>query len=132
MSKKNVKVADRVLAVFLTVLMLFSMMPVSIFANAAAETDYTITVKDEETNSISGATVAYAINVDGEKAEDGNVTTDENGVAVIDLAEYADEKAGDKAVTIDCNVTKDGYVSKEHARLYIPIHFPARFHQATD
>lgn len=113
MSKKNVKVADKVLAVFLTVLMLFSMMPVSIFANAAAETDYTITVKDEEANLISGATVAYAINVDGEKAEDGNATTDENGVAVIDLAEYADEKADDKAVIIDCNVTKDGYVAKE-------------------
>lgn len=113
MSKKNVKVADRILAVFLTVLMLFSMMPVSIFVSAAAETDYTITVKDEEANLISGATVNYAINVDGEKAEDGNAITDENGVAVIDLAEYSDEKAEDKAVTIDCNVTKDGYVTKE-------------------
>lgn len=113
MSKKNVKVADRVLAVFLTVLMLFSMMPVSIFANAAAETDYTITVKDEEANSISGATVDFIISVDDEIIEDGNVTTDENGVAVIDLAEYADEKAADKVVTIDCNVAKDGYVAKE-------------------
>jgi len=113
MSKKNVKVADKFLAVFLTVLMLFSMMPVSIFANAAAETDYTITVKDEEANSISGATVDFIISVDGEIASDGSATTDENGAAVIDLAEYADEKADDKAITIDCNVTKDGYVAKE-------------------
>lgn len=113
MSKKNVKVADRILAVFLTVLMLFSMMPVSIFANAAAETDYTITVKDEEANLISGATVAFIISVDGEIASDGSATTDENGAAVIDLAEYADEKAEDKTVAIDCTVTKDGYVTKE-------------------
>ena len=113
MSKKNVKVADKVLAVFLTVLMLFSMMPVSIFANAAAETDYTITVKDEEANSISGATVDFIISVDDEIIEDGDVTTDENGAAVIDLAEYADEKADDKAIVIDCNVSKDGYVAKE-------------------
>lgn len=113
MSKKNVKVADRVLAVFLTVLMLFSMMPVSIFANAAAETDYTITVKDAEANLISEATVDFIISVDDEIIDDGSITTGENGAAVIDLAEYADEKAEDKVVTIDCTVSKDGYVAKE-------------------
>lgn len=109
--EKNRKI-DRILSVFLAAIMIFSMMPATTFVNAA-EADYTITVTNEEAELISGATIDYSINVDGEESENGTATTDENGVAVIDLTEYADEKADDKVVTIACNVTKDGYVAEE-------------------
>lgn len=111
MYKKSVKFADRVLAVFLTVIMLFSTIPVSVFANAANETDYMITVKDETANSISEATVDYSISVDGEKMEDGNVVTDKNGVTVIELSKYADQKTAGKSIVIDCNVSKEGFIA---------------------
>ncbi|MBR4286070.1 MAG: Ig-like domain-containing protein [Clostridia bacterium] len=99
----------KALAVVLTMLLVFGMVPVSAIPVSAATTDYpeavTVTVKDGNGNTVSGAEVSFTITDDANvEIEKGTVTTNANGAAeVLAKADYKD------GLTINATVTKDGY-----------------------
>lgn len=112
MSNSATKVMDRFLSVLLALVMVIGMLPVTVFASAADyEGQYVITVKEQGGSAISEATIAYQIKVDGSQQTTGNVTTDADGTAGIDLNEYQTQIDGDQTVTIAYTVTKSGYTT---------------------
>lgn len=125
MSRTRVKLSDRFLAVLLSVLMIFAMIPVTTLQAFAATTEYpdklTITVTDGE-NAVSGAVVV--LNGVGPYSdllmED---TTDENGVADFDSNSINSAliAAGVEYTTqMEFTVTKDGYESYEGKATMFP------------
>lgn len=112
MSKTKTSMSHRFLAAVLSFVMVLSLVPFSTLSAFAATVDHpdavTVSVKDENGNALSGATVAY--NIDsatlGADYETGNKTTDSNGcVEVLAKDKYI---AGD--LTISATVTKADYV----------------------
>lgn len=110
MTNKNVKVSHRLLAAFMSLLMVLSVIPFSTIAFAATEEHpdaVTVTVKDEDGNPIMDATVKFTIDsvANGEKYIDQSQTTDENGV--VEVLSKSDFKADD--LTISAVVNADKY-----------------------
>ncbi len=111
MSKMS-NATKRILAVALTMLLVFGMVPVSAVPVSAATTEYpeavTVTVKDGEGNPVSGAEVSYTITDSADvEIKNDKVTTNANGSAeVLAKADYKD------GLKISGSVTKDGYESK--------------------
>ena len=84
MSSQKFGMMERVLAIVLSIVTIIGVLPIMSFA--ADETDYTLTVKDQNGTPVSGVTVLYTILVNEESEGSGNSETDEDGVATIDLS----------------------------------------------
>ncbi len=88
MSNIKSKTSSRLLAAFMSLVMVFSMIPFSIVANAVT-TEHpdavTITVKDEDGNPVEGASVAFVIDsvINGDAYKEDTKTTDNNGVVEV-------------------------------------------------
>lgn len=116
MSRTRVKPTDRFLAILLSVLMVFAMVPVTTLHTFAATQDfpdsYTVTVTDVK-NAIEGAQVTIE---SSETGTDLNLksTTNANGVAAFDVAALEEAFSGYDGSTIPVVITvqKDGYEQK--------------------
>lgn len=116
MAKAKTNLSKRLIASLLSVLMVLSIVPVSATTALAATDEHpdavTITVKDENGNSIENADVAFTIdsqtNGDSWKSET-NLTTDEYGC--VEILSKADFIADD--LTLTATVSKDGFETNE-------------------
>ena len=107
----EVRMKKRILSAVLAFLMAVSLVPVSAFASTATHADaFTICVTGgDEDAKLDGASVDYTIEVDGTKGARNTVTTT-NGEAVIqEMADYAQDIADGKAVTLAYTVSAEGY-----------------------
>ena len=107
----EVRMKKRILSAVLAFLMAVSLVPVSAFASTATHADaFTICVTGgDEDAKLDGASVDYTIEVDGTKGAKNTVTTT-NGEAVIqEMADYAQDIADGKAVTLAYTVSAEGY-----------------------
>lgn len=105
------KFLKRVVAMILSVLMVFGIVPNSVMTvSAATETHedvVTVTVTDQSGSKLEGATVAYVINsrTQGDNYRSGSVVTDTEGVAdIISSEEYSSDD-----MTVSIKVSKNGY-----------------------
>lgn len=116
MAKAKTNLSKRLIAALLSVLMLFSIVPFPATTALAATDEHpdavTITVKDENGNSIEDAEVAFTIdsqtNGDSWKSET-NLTTDEYGC--VEILSKADFIADD--LTLTATVSKEGFETNE-------------------
>lgn len=116
MAKAKTNLSKRLIASLLSVLMVLSIVPVSATTALAATDEHpdavTITVKDENGNSIENADVAFTIdsqtNGDSWKSET-NLTTD--GYGCVEILSKADFIADD--LTLTATVSKDGFETNE-------------------
>ena len=116
MSNVTSKASHRLLAAFLSFVMVFSMIPFSIVATAAT-TEYpdafTVSVKDTEGNPIENATVVFS-NSDTTWDIRLTGTTDASGIAVLDSAAIEDayyaaiEGGASTATPLQATVTTSG------------------------
>ncbi|MGN0317026.1 MAG: Ig-like domain-containing protein [Lachnospira sp.] len=106
---------SRVTAMFMAVLLVFSALPSTVLVVKAETTEHpgyvTVTVKDENSNAISGATVTYTIE-EKESGSNGFVTISSSGTTdsygtleVLDSMQWYDD------LTITATVSKSGYVT---------------------
>ncbi|WP_455720171.1 hypothetical protein, partial [Agathobacter sp.] len=122
--RKRKKLVDRLLSMVLALLLAFNILPATAYAANTPEapsnsepTNYTITVKEPADESgvqsaVEGATVKYTIKVDETTREEKNVTTDENGIAILDDmadTEVSTALTDGKKVTLTYEVSKEGY-----------------------
>lgn len=120
MSRRKVKLSDRFLALLLSVLMIFAMIPVTTL-QSLAETEeypnyYTVTVTEENGAVIAGANInLYAEIPETDVILDLSAQTDNNGTAAIDNAEIAEvlTNANTDSASVKLTVSKDGYETKE-------------------
>lgn len=111
MSNLNFKTVDRILSIVLAFIMTVSLLPMTAFASTEANPgEFTVTVKNESDEPISGAGISYEILVDSESKVKGNLSVT-NGEAVIpNVSDYSDDIADEsKTVEISYEITKDGY-----------------------
>lgn len=104
--------SKRFFAVVLSLVIVFGIFPITVFAGGEA---LTVTVLDESDGAISGADVKYSVFVDKtESIKDSVVSTNGTGKATIPLAAYAKEIAdSEKVVSVQYTVSKEGYLSSE-------------------
>lgn len=114
MRSKKQRFLKRVLAVFLSFVMVISMVQRNAYAAGTAdEENFTICVKDSSGLPVSDATVSYEIFNEETSLVTGSTITDEDGYAVIsEMASYETE-IGNGTVTLSYNVSKDGYEVQE-------------------
>lgn len=110
MSRTKVKLTDRFLAILLSVLMLFAMIPVTTLQTFAATTNYTVSISDG-VNPIPGATVTLTgkENCPGFEME---AITDSNGEASFETDEMVSKlstTATEENVDLVVSVSKVGY-----------------------
>ena len=113
MSNVKSKNSNRLLAAFLSLVMVLSIVPYSTIAYAAASgypDAVTITVIDEEGQAIKNASVAFTVDSvsNGDAYISGTEKTDDNGV--VKVMERSDFVADDLALSAD--VTATGYEGK--------------------
>lgn len=109
MSKHRNNAAERFLALLLVAVMVFGMIPATAFAvDLENAITLTVTSNDAEPKPVANATVSYTVQLGETESEKLSVATDENGVATIDLAEYA-QQIGVEAVTVKYTITADGF-----------------------
>lgn len=110
MRKTRNQASKRILAALLVLVMLVGIFPVSVFASGS----YTITVQDSDGAAVAGASVSYAVTVDpnGTPVQfSGTATTDDTGVAVVDLSAYAELITAENPASISYTVSKEGYTA---------------------
>lgn len=118
MSRTRVKSTDRFLAILLSVLMVFAMLPMTSLTAFAATTEntnpYTVTVNDVDGAAIDGATIKLYKKYSEDVVLDLSATTDANGKAAIDNSDIAKilGQAGLKSGTATLTVSKEGYVTQ--------------------
>lgn len=109
MSKHRNNAAERVLALLLVAVMVFGMIPATAFAvDLENAITLTVTSNDAEPKPVANATVSYTVQLGETESEKLSVATDENGVATIDLADYA-QQIGVEAVSVKYTITADGF-----------------------
>ena len=109
MSKHRNNAAERFLALLLVAVMVFGMIPATAFAvDLENAITLTVTSNDAEPKPVANATVSYTVQLGETESEKLSVATDENGVATIDLAEYA-QQIGVEAVMVKYTITADGF-----------------------
>ena len=109
MSKHRNNAAERFLALLLVAVMVFGMIPATAFAvDLENAITLTVTSNDAEPKPVANATVSYTVQLGESESEKLSVATDENGVATIDLAEYA-QQIGVEAVTVKYTITAYGF-----------------------
>ena len=119
MSRTRVKSTDRFLAILLSVLMVFAMLPMTSLTAFAATTEntnpYTVTVNDVDGAAIDGATIKLYKKYSEDVVLDLSATTDANGKAAIDNSDIAKilGQAGLKSGTATLTVSKEGYVTQQ-------------------
>lgn len=111
--KEKRKIANRICAAILTIVMVLGLIPTSTLSVLAATEKHpdavTITVKDEEGKVLSDVSVNYTIDsvINGADYKTGILKTDEYGtVEVLSSTDYAEND-----LTISANVSKDGYAA---------------------
>ncbi len=115
MSNFKCKTSSRLLAAFLSFVMVISMFPLTTMTALAATTEHpdavTVTVVDDDGLPVQGATVAFTIDsiVNGDAYKTGSLTTDDKGV--VEVLAAADFVADD--LTIAATITADGHDSGE-------------------
>lgn len=113
MSNIKSKTSSRLLAAFLSLVMVLSMLPITSLTASAATTEHpdavTITVKDEDGQPVKDASVAYVIDsvINGDAYLNGTLTTDDNGV--VEVMASDDFVADD--FKISANITATGYAA---------------------
>lgn len=123
MCRTRFKLTDRVLAILLSVLIIFATVPVVALQAFAATTEkFTITVMDGE-NPIEGATVTLTGSEDcvGFEME---ATTDENGAAVFltdEMIEKLSATTSAEYATINASISKDGYDTLTYKINSVPV-----------
>ncbi len=111
MSEVKSNLSSRLLAAFLSVIMVFSIIPFTAFTAFAATTEHpdavTISIVDEDGAAVQGATVQFAIDsvANGEDYITKTETTDANGC--VEIMSSADFVADD--LTVSATVTKTDY-----------------------
>lgn len=113
MSKVRSKLSSRLLAALLTVVMVFSTLPLGAVPAFATNVDradrgVSITVKDENGNALPGATVIYRIDsaTNEDDYETGTVTTDATGCAEV----LTKDKYVEGDLTLSASVSLTDYV----------------------
>jgi len=101
----------RILSAVLAFLMTVSLVPVSAFASTATYADaFTVCVTGgDEDAKLDGASVDYTIEVDGTKGAKNTVTTTDGEAVIQEMADYAQDIADGKAVTLAYTVSAEGY-----------------------
>lgn len=113
MSNIKSKTSSRLLAAFLSLVMVLSMLPITSLTALAATTEHpnavTITVKDEDGNPVKGASVAFVIDsvINGDAYKEDTKATDDNGV--VEVMTSDDFVADD--FKISASVTATGYTN---------------------
>lgn len=107
----EVRMKKRILSAVLAFLMTVSLVPVSAFASTATHADaFTICVTGgDEDAELDGASVDYTIEVDGTKGAKNTVTTTDGEAVIQEMADYAQDIADGKAVTLAYTVSAEGY-----------------------
>lgn len=107
----EVRMKKRILSAVLAFLMAVSLVPVSAFASTATYADaFTVCVTGgDEDAKLDGASVDYTIEVDGTKGAKNTVTTTDGEAVIQEMADYAQDIAGGKAVTLAYTVSAEGY-----------------------
>lgn len=119
MRKENMKMWNRILAMFLSLAMVVSLLPVSAFASAEIPdadeniTSYTISVKDKNDAPVKDALVTYSLNLENASDDDaktGALTTDEDGIVKItEIVDFKEELEKGNTVQISISVSKDEF-----------------------
>ncbi len=115
MSNFKCKTSSRLLAAFLSFVMVISMFPLTTMTALAETTEHpdavTVTVVDDDGLPVQGATVAFTIDsvINGDAYKTGSLTTDDKGV--VEVLAAADFVADD--LTIAATITADGHDSGE-------------------
>lgn len=107
----EVRMKKRILSAVLAFLMAVSLVPVSAFASTATHADaFTVCVTGgDEDAKLDGASVDYTIEVDGTKGAKNTVTTTDGEAVIQEMADYAQDIADGKAVTLAYTVSAEGY-----------------------
>lgn len=107
----EVRMKKRILSAVLAFLMAVSLVPVSAFASTATYADaFTVCVTGgDEDAKLDGASVDYTIEVDGTKGAKNTVTTTDGEAVIQEMADYAQDIADGKAVTLAYTVSAEGY-----------------------
>lgn len=107
----EVRMKKRILSAVLAFLMAISLVPVSAFASTATYADaFTVCVTGgDEDAKLDGASVDYTIEVDGTKGAKNTVTTTDGEAVIQEMADYAQDIADGKAVTLAYTVSAEGY-----------------------
>ncbi|WP_197068333.1 Ig-like domain repeat protein [Candidatus Soleaferrea massiliensis] len=110
----RVRTGKRVLAVLLSIVMLFGMLPATAFAqDTQDQRAFTITVTDQATGqAVEQARVRYTISCTGRADATGSAVTNAQGIAVVEeMTGFAFEPLSE--VSISCSAEKDGYHTAE-------------------
>lgn len=107
----EVRMKKRILSAVLAFLMAVSLVPVSAFASTATHADaFTICVTGgDEDAKLDGASVDYTIEVDGTGGAKNTVTTTDGEAVIQEMADYAQDIADGRAVTLAYTVSAEGY-----------------------
>lgn len=107
----EVRMKKRILPAVLAFLMAVSLVPVSAFASTATYADaFTVCVTGgDEDAKLDGASVDYTIEVDGTGGAKNTVTTTDGEAVIQEMADYAQDIADGKAVTLAYTVSAEGY-----------------------
>ena len=107
----EVRMKKRILSAVLAFLMAVSLVPVSAFASTATYADaFTVCVTGgDEDAKLDGASVDYTIEVDGTDGAKNTVTTTDGEAVIQEMADYAQDIADGKAVTLAYTVSAEGY-----------------------
>lgn len=112
MTKQKFSLSKRLLAVVLSILMVFSIPVTTVFAATAQHPDaVTITVTDEEGKPVEGAEVSFVIDsvTNGDLWKQGTEKTDSDGVVeVLPKAEFVEND-----MTITASISKDKFESND-------------------
>lgn len=98
----EVRMKKRILPAVLAFLMAVSLVPVSAFASTTTYADaFTVCVTGgDEDAKLDGASVDYTIEVDGTGGAKNTVTTTDGEAVIQEMADYAQDIADGKAVTL--------------------------------
>ena len=107
----EVRMKKRILSAVLAFLMAVSLVPVSAFASTATYADaFTVCVTGgDEDAKLDGASVDYTIEVDGTEGARNTVTTTDGEAVIQEMADYAQDIADGKTVTLAYTVSAEGY-----------------------
>ena len=107
----EVRMKKRILPAVLAFLMAVSLVPVSAFASTTTYADaFTVCVTGgDEDAKLDGASVDYTIEVDGTGGAKNTVTTTDGEAVIQEVADYAQDIADGKAVTLAYTVSAEGY-----------------------
>lgn len=115
MKLSRVQIMNRVMATLLSLLVLVSYVPITVFAASAAAmapAGFTVTVQDDSENPLTDVIVAYTIAVEGQTPITGSATTTIDGKAVIpEIAGLADKIQAQTPITITYTASLTGYGS---------------------